>query len=171
MKISEIGIAAHWWCSGRKNLKHVHSDTTMILRLLFKTLFSYAYLLRQVPAQWNNKKTYSGFTYGGKNSIVFDLDLSTSHYTALRALLALLGDMHNLLATLQKLSLQELERPIDRALNSVDQYRNARNFFTHIDERISGTNRDGFRKHGVSRSGMPCARTLVCLTKRAKKSL
>jgi hypothetical protein len=138
-------IAMPWWIKSKRDQgKDPNSKLTELMHLLFRTLDALYTETRKLPFE-----AQSGVTGRPKNNpdaFIFSLWLKDTDYVALRSMLALCGDLiliSNKLITLERLlELGPLLPPIkERA----EQFHDARDFFTHMDEAL----RD-HSKHAIS---------------------
>jgi hypothetical protein len=82
----------------------------------------------------------------GEYVIEVGMFLQSQDYARLRSILSLMGDIYNLLAPLQNkndVSLFELKDPIEKLYNRANDFRDIRNFFTHIGEILTDMDRHG----------------------------
>lgn len=83
--------------------------------------------------------------------ITFDLWLTDESYAALRTILALLGDLTFTSQELRGLDgIAGLQRHVENIFNESNRFRDARNFFTHMDNHLGRREDHGRYEHGVS---------------------
>lgn len=135
--------AVHNWLSEHGEA----GDIQMLVPLmpfLFTILETLHYETRKLPIQ----PTVSGVSEGttdSPNGITFGLWLLPKDYATVRVILALSGDLIDVLDKIKSLpGLKELGSPISTMRKEVEKFRAARDFFTHMDE----VWRD-FSKHGA----------------------
>jgi hypothetical protein len=140
-----VMIAMPWWIKSRRHQgKDPNSKLTELMHLLFRTLDALHIETRKLPFY-----AQSGVTGRPKDSpdaFIFALWLKDTDYIALRSILALCGDLIYVLEKLMTLpgllELGQFMRPLHKRAN---QFRDARDFFTHMDEALRGHS-----KHGIS---------------------
>lgn len=83
----------------------------------------------------------------GVQSCVIRIPASAEVYARLRCALSLVGDVYNGVKVLlaEDVETRELRGPLDALFQEADRFRNVRNFFAHLDERLARPD-----KHGVS---------------------
>ena len=131
-----IRTAVHWWCAERSNLGTDHPIRS-ILPFVFQTLDSLYIATRGIPSPWTNIIP-AGVKMGGTNNFIIDIPLSPKDYALLRAVLSLTSDLYSLLTPLKKTgNLMELSSPLLQLHRNTKQFKDVRDFFTHLDERLS----------------------------------
>ena len=150
MKYEDILLAIHWWCVERPRLKALQQDLTSLLPMVFRTLYSLWIISKEKSTPWSPARPWDRVVESGANAISFDIRLSPKQYVLFRAMLSLVGDVYHLLEPLKERDLLELTDPIRQLHASADVFREARNFFTHLNERLTCCDSAGIRKHGIS---------------------
>lgn len=120
-------------------------NITALMQLLYKTLDTLYIETRDKlplkPTRKINKKPHVE-----PDRITFHLWLSDPDYTALRSILALVGDLYNTSRMLMGVTgLAGLQQHVVDINNESDKFRDARNFFTHMDDHLGNR-----QTHGVS---------------------
>ena len=149
--MSDINGAIHWWLSENCT---THKEVLGRIRALLGSYFTYAHSLIYILKD-NHLPPRAGFNgdfifRGSEGSSYFiNLPQSPDKFFQLRGILALIGDMIILSMQIRNLSKQldnnELKDLLDLHLPNMGKYRNAGNFFAHLDERLENT-----EKHGVT---------------------
>jgi len=78
----------------------------------------------------------------GQNGYCINVD--PSDYDKVRFVLSLISDVYNSIKVLKEKNLPIISNIIENLYDLTDQFRDIRNFFTHLDERLSD-----LQKHGV----------------------
>jgi len=163
----EALVASNLWWEERKS-KGAHDWVRKSIPLLFDTLDSLYIETRKLPLHSQSGVTSKTVT----DSYTFTLGifLSSTDYATLRSILSLSGDVYGALTPLKDMSaneLQELEKPVKTLFNDSNQFREIRNFYTHLGEAITDMDR-----HGVSgpltrnrESNMTPPHNIVCREK------
>ena len=148
--IGKIANATHWWVAERNFNDMGHGDLNGVMPLLFKTFKAIHLIYREMGSSWTRLKRYEKWHLGGKNGLDIKIPhfISDRKYLMFRSLLSLVGDIYNLLTTLKRHDLCELNEPIKNLYEEVQKYRPARNFYTHMNERLCKYD-NGIRIHGV----------------------
>lgn len=131
-----------WWAE--RDSRGVDANIRAILPFLFKTVDSLYLVTRTFPDVLLKEKTGKS-VIGGRNTILIGLSVPADIYANIRCALSLVGDVYCLADQLTKGTLLELAKPIEQLRNEALRFRDARNFFTHLDERLGNLS-----KHGVS---------------------
>ena len=146
----ELKVAIHWWLVDNctKN-QEVFGKLRALLSHFFYCADSVCLTLKNQPFPAGST-SHGRVILDGKNSMYFADMLSPSGFVGFRGILALLGDMcHTIDATRSvsdSLDNDTLSNLLNKHKPNLQQYRRARNYFAHFDERI-GRNID---KHGVT---------------------
>jgi hypothetical protein len=141
----EILAAANRWWIDRKQ-KDVHHFILRNVPFLFEVIGALYLETRKLPLQSVNKipprKIDQDYVF------TIGMFLQSDEYAILRSILSLIGDIYNLTTPLLNLKngyLLELEDSVKKLFDYANRFREARNFFTHLDEVL--TNMD---KHGIT---------------------
>jgi hypothetical protein len=137
--------AANLWWRERKD-EGAHHFILRNIPFLFEVIEALHLEIKKLPL--HSQKGVPNQEIDKHYVLTIGMFLPASDYGALRTILSLTGDIYNLTTPLLRPkdgSLMELQLPIQRLFNCADNFRNARNFFTHLDEVI--TNMD---KHGIT---------------------
>lgn len=133
-----VQSATHWWCAENT----VDPSVRRLLPFLFETLDAlYATVLR-FPDEWASDipmRIQSGATH----SMYIGIPLSPDALSLLRAAIGLVGDAFCIAKRLSLIDLRNLADPISRLLAQLEQFRDLRNFFAHLDDRLSNLDRHG----------------------------
>ncbi|MFB8328074.1 hypothetical protein ACWGJ1_10640 [Bacillus wiedmannii] len=141
---NELKDATHWWFVERRKDSFNESMYTL-LPFIFQSLDALYITTRDIPTEWTKNKSLRGRVSGNRSKKII-LPNSALDYIKLRSSLSFVSDLHLLLkALIKEGNLMELEEPIKHLYNEVDKFRDVRNFFTHLDDRLLN-----FEKHGVS---------------------
>lgn len=119
--------------------------TGLILPFMFGAINSLYMVARRIPSPWSSSEGM-GVRSGATESIYFSIPLYTELYQLLRTVLSLSGDVSNCAKSiLHTGEIFELRRLIIVLDDKLGEIREARNFFTHLDEVLSKP-----EKHGIS---------------------
>jgi hypothetical protein len=137
-------IAISWWVQSR-NAQGANPKVVELMPLMFKTLDAMYLETRKLPfaarSGANKKKPKDK-----PDAFTFGLWLKDPDYVTIRSILALAGDLIYVLEKLMTLpKLLELGQFMTPLYNQAKKFRDARDFFTHMDEAL----RD-HSKHGIS---------------------
>jgi hypothetical protein len=151
---TKLNEAIHWWEAERISSSNGKITATegekrnlhrikIILPFVFQTLDSLYITTRKIPSPWSNS-TGVPATIGGTNNIIINLDISPESLALLRAILSLVSDIYYMCKSLTNIcNLLELKTPIEQLCESTDKFRDIRNFFTHLDERLCNLDTHG----------------------------
>lgn len=142
----DAGFATNGWWYERQG-KGAHHFILRGMPTLFTTLIALHKEAQKLPLKaisgYNSTLTHEAKSY----HLTWGLNMSNDEYATFRSILALTGDIYDLLKPMKdfnSIQLQELHPFIKPLYDKADEYRELRNAFTHIGETI--TNMD---KHGV----------------------
>ena len=131
MLFNEVFVASNYWWLERKD-KGAHHFILRLLPFLFEVIESLYMQTRKLPLSPGKGATNKEIT--GAYVITFSIFLSPDEYTTLRVILSLLGDIYNLLTPLKENDqLTELSPFINQMYDHANEFREVRNFFTHLD--------------------------------------
>ena len=141
----EVLAAISWWVKSKKEQGvNPNPKVSELIPLMFKTLDSMYLETRRLPftaISGANKRPHDH-----PDSFIFGLWLKNRDYIALRSILALAGDLIYVSDKLKNLRQPpEIGNLIVSIFKQADKFRDARDFFTHMDEAL----RD-HSKHGIS---------------------
>jgi hypothetical protein len=141
----EVQIAISLWVQSRMAKKaNPNPKVVELMPLMFKTLDAMYLETRNLPFFARSGAT--GRPKNNPDSFIFGLWLKDADYVTLRSILALAGDLIYVLEKLMTLpGLLELGQFMTPPYKQANQFRDARDFFTHMDEAL----RD-HSKHGIS---------------------
>lgn len=143
MVTKEIQSAIHWWSAERYG--SLNPNIRTVLPFAFQTLDSLYLATRNFPTKWTNSEPMT-IQVGGERNLVITLPLSPEGYILVRSVLSFTSDIYFLMEALIKTgNLMELDFAIKELHREADKFREIRNFYTHLNERI--TNLDA---HGIS---------------------
>jgi len=145
MSLNVLTSINNWFQSRLAQQQNPDPNVVQLMLLLYKTLDAlYLETSKKFPfapsTSGANKKTPKD----NPDAITFGLWLSETDYVTLRSILALAGDLifaSHQLTTLQGLA--GLAQFISNLYNESNNFRNARNFFSHMDEHLSNRQRHG----------------------------
>jgi hypothetical protein len=130
----DVLTATNFWWAERKD-RGAHHFILRIMPLLFQTLQSLFIEARKLPLH-----SVSGATpehVNGEYVITYGIFLTPNDYATLRSILSLMGDVHNLLYSLNNIGkeeLMELSSFVPKLFGHANKFRQIRNFFTHLDQ-------------------------------------
>lgn len=136
----DIGIAAHCWLAERFD-KGVDATSGPLIQLLFDTLSSLHFVTRSLPLEWTS--TSAAITSGAIHALYWKLPRDPHQLVPLRSSITLAGDLSEILNALLGRQLLELKEPLVLLSESVKPFRSVRNFFVHLEERLSNPDRHG----------------------------
>lgn len=151
--MSNIEGAIHWWlCENCKKNKEAFGEIRSLLTHFYYCANS-LYSVRSFFPQPNSSnfigKNKFGISSGNKGIYIIN-NLEPLEFFKLRGILALIGDLVITIRQIDKLSEKLdnniLPKLIKSHLPNLEKYQDARNYFTHFDERIG----KGIEKHGVT---------------------
>jgi hypothetical protein len=146
---ASLGVLAAipWWIKSKRDSGAdpvPNPKLTELMHLLFRTLDAMYLETRRLPFYARSGAT--GRPKENPDSFIFALWLKNRDYIALRSILALSGDLIYVLEKLMTLpGLLELGPLLPPLYKRANQFRDARDFFTHMDDAL----RDHSR-HGIS---------------------
>ena len=138
-----IQEAIHWWCAERHG-RGIDPNVRNVLPFAFKTLDSLYVVTKALPDVLADVMP-TRIQQGGLRNIVLQFPISVETYTGFRSSLAFAGDLFCLLRGVSDSELMELSAPLKKLLDEASRFRHVRNFFTHLDERITNLS-----EHGIS---------------------
>jgi hypothetical protein len=142
---SDVTEAIHWWCADPKN-PNIDPSAPALLGFLFTVLEALHIQLQRVPASWDAERNM-GIASAGTRGAYLGIS-GGDEYLLMRSILALVTDIENIADALATaVSAEPLHFHAERIAEATEPFRDARNFFTHLDERL--VNRD---KHGITGS-------------------
>ena len=80
---------------------------------------------------------------GGTNSLVISFDIGPEALFALRGAVGLSGDAYCLVRRLQASKIERLNQPLAEMATALEKFRDLRNFFSHLDDRLAHLDRHG----------------------------
>ncbi len=140
MSSFNIDEPIHWWCSERSDGLDPHMY--YILPWIFTTLESLYIMIPKFSREWQGRVSTK---VDGIHTMIINIDLSSEDYAVLRAIISLVGDLYNLIESIKCGNMMELRHPLTELYNAANKFRDIRNFFTHIDDRIKNLD-----KHGIT---------------------
>ncbi len=139
----DVETAVHWWFAERNSI--CSPRIRYLIPEIIKNVQSLYYGLGNFDNPLNPNISFSIHS-DGKNCYYFNLPITPQKYFYLRGVIALLSDIYFLAEILiNDNNLQELEKPLKNLYAETNKFREARNFFTHLNERLSNTT-----KHGIT---------------------
>ena len=148
---TDVDTAIHWWLyeNCTKNEK-IAGQAQGVLSHFFRCVDSLYSVLRSQPLPTVPKMGGGIISDSGTNSVWFLFPLSLLDFFKLRGLLALIGDIVCVIRQVREISddfdNDNLSKLLDSYWSKLEKYQDARNYFTHFDERIG----KGINKHGVT---------------------
>jgi len=154
-----IDAASHWWTfekisdsigrvTATEDVQSSLSRAKIILPFMFDALNALYVATRQIPVPWTNNMPFR-YKDGGAYNLIISLPLSAEHYQLLRAVLSLSRDIYSatdsISKSMKRSGVSELEPILEQLFKNSNQFRDARNFFTHLDEVLSKPD-----KHGIT---------------------
>ncbi|CAN7409417.1 hypothetical protein LJR015_004007 [Peribacillus frigoritolerans] len=134
-----IRSAIHWW-----RAENDLSSSTTTISWVFKTGEA-LYQAIEVLAT-GIKKESLGMMMGGSRNFVINLRLTPAEYFHLRGILAMTADMYRITtAIVNNTETGALKPHLNKIKRSSNKFRDLRNFFEHIDDRLINLN-----EHGIS---------------------
>jgi hypothetical protein len=140
-------VATNLWWMERKN-RGAHHFILRNVPFLFEVIEALYLETKKLPL--HSQKGISTKEIDSDYVLTIGIFLPSSDYGILRTILSLTGDIYNLtrpLLNAKEDSLMELGEPVRTLYNCANNFRSARNFFTHLDEVL--TNMD---QHGITGS-------------------
>ncbi|MDZ4649878.1 hypothetical protein ORM67_04575 [Bacillus cereus] len=139
----ELESATHWWLFERR--ESFNESMYTVLPFIFQSLDALYITTRNIPTKWTKNELLRGSVNGTRSKKIILPD-SAEDYIILRSSLSFVSDLHLLLkALIKKGNLMELEEPITHLYDEINKFRDVRNFFTHLDDRLLG-----LENHGIS---------------------
>ncbi|MGW6663068.1 hypothetical protein [Peribacillus sp. NPDC055009] len=139
----KLGTAMHWW-----RFENKVSDSMLInVDWVFKAGVALYQSIGVLASEKNeiSKRIMRG-TSGGTKQVVIQLPLNPAEYFHLRGILAMTADMYRITSAIVKNSeTGDLKSHLNKIKRSSNKFRDLRNFFEHIDDRLTD-----FNKHGIS---------------------
>ncbi|WP_242316595.1 hypothetical protein [Bacillus cereus group sp. BfR-BA-01489] len=138
----ELESARHWWFFERR--ERFNESMYKVLPFIFQSLDALYITTRNIPEKWTKNELLHGSVHGTRSQKIILPD--AIDYIVLRSSLSFVSDLHLLLkALIKEGNLMELEEPITHLFNEIKKFRNVRNFFTHLDDRLLDVG-----NHGIS---------------------
>jgi len=135
---NHISTAGHWW----RAENNVDAQAYPLLLFLFRTLDALYADVQRFPQQWAGDKPM-GIRSGGKYGMYIGLSLSPDSFALLRAAIALQGDSYFIGKRLESLNVGGALKAISQLVQELERFRELRNFFSHLDERIANLDEHG----------------------------
>jgi hypothetical protein len=148
--MADITTAVHWWlCENCTKNKDVFARIRSLLGHFFGCANSLHIILAESPLP-HVEGYNAGIRSSGKYSVYIINQLSPRDFFHVRGILALVGDIADIVKKIKQLSYKldndKLSSLLELHLPNMKKYRYARNYFAHFDERISGK----MKRHGVT---------------------
>jgi len=158
MLLSQVDLdtAFHWWTwdhwvryGGKVSAvpeaeREALSRAQILLPSLFQAIDSLYTVTRDIPSPWASTGISIGEIGATKNIVMFNIPpLNSQRYLLLRTVLFLTNDVIAFSKPLK--DLQELDNPLKTLTQAAKRFKDIRNFFTHLDERLSNLS-----KHGIT---------------------
>lgn len=156
---AEAQIAIHFWYEGRKNI--VSRRVGQLLPFVFYTLDSLYEVTRKLP---DRTKTYDNNVpiIDATNFFVIGLP-DSKYYHDIRLTLALVSDLYFLLEGVLNLGeLMEIQPIISQMDKEAREFDDIRNFFTHLDTRITKLDEHGIDGTVNTNCGIKYANAKQC---------
>ncbi|MEH6962872.1 hypothetical protein V7079_17840 [Priestia megaterium] len=138
---NEIGSAVHWWTVENQSVDRVFVNT---VPWIFKTGDAlYGSVKHLIPQEEPQKM---GMMMSGQRNVIINLPITPPSYFHLRGILAMTADLYRITdALLKSTSVVNAESHLKKIKKGSNKFRDLRNFFEHIDDRLINLD-----KHGVS---------------------
>lgn len=131
--LTEVEEAIHWWFAD--DGQNVDSSVRVLLAFHFRVMGALHAELKRVPASWDEEREL-GLSSSGKYGTYLALP-SMAEYAILRAILALVQDVHEIARAVKKLvPVGPLNSHASRIEAASAPFEGARHFFTHLNERL-----------------------------------
>lgn len=137
---------SHWFQHNKTQNQSLDMNIVPLTFLMYKTLDT-LYLETRNKLPLKPTRTLNKKPHNEPDRITLHLWLTDDDYTALRSILALVGDLIYTSERLKEFTKQTtLDRYISNIFNESDtKFRDARNFFSHMDDQLGNR-----QKHGIS---------------------
>lgn len=152
MTIEEkISNAVHWWtCENQL----VSESCRSAIPWIFKTSDALYGSVKHLFVQDNplNVGTYS---MGGQKSMIIMLPVSPAAYFHLRGILAMTADLYRITDSLMKSgNVANAKFYLNKIKKGANKFRDIRNFFEHIDDRLINLDKHGVSGHTTTSCGI-----------------
>jgi hypothetical protein len=151
--MNEHALAAtnNWWNENKG--RDPHHFIVRLLPFMFDTLDALHFVTRSLPLHTGGDlpKIEIETPY----TIILRIYLDRKDHVTLRSALSLTGDIYNIAHTLiRKKGLLELENPVKEIFDAANRFRHARDFFTHLEQMMTGMEANGVSGPAKSPSGI-----------------
>jgi len=137
----ELGIATHWWTAENNSVSRSAVNT---IPWIFKTGDALYGSVKHLFPQGDPAK--AGIAMSGEKNLIINLPIPPAGYFHLRGILAMTADLYRITnALLNTGDTANAESYLKKVRKGANKFRDLRNFFEHIDDRLINLD-----KHGIS---------------------
>lgn len=131
-------------CGGNWRQEH-EADFKLptMLSFLFQTMDALYCAVRIFPDTWTNTEPVK-MLMGGTQSMCIRFNAGPDSLLMQKSAISLTGDIWCILKRLKKEELFDLEEPVSALIDLLEEFRDLRNFYAHLDERLSDLKNNGF---------------------------
>ena len=152
MNLDAFNATNLWWKENKS--RDPHHFIVRLLPFLFDTLDALYFVTRSLPLQ-PMVGGMTGIQLTSPYSLTIGISLEPKDHVTLRSTLSLTGDIYNISYVLIKNKhLLELEKPLNDLFNVANKFRNARDFFTHIEQMMTDMKGNGISGPVASKSNL-----------------
>ncbi|OEC58377.1 hypothetical protein [Pseudomonas sp. AP42] len=114
-----------------------------LLSFLFQTVDALYCAVKNFPDTWTKAEPVK-IVSGGTQSMYIRFNAGPDALFMQKSAISLTGDIWCILKRLNKEKLFDLEQPVSALIDLLDEFRDLRNFYAHLDERLSDLKNNGF---------------------------
>jgi len=139
MFVSEhISQAAHWW----RAENDVDDEVYSLLLFLFRNLDALYVTVSNFPKKWAPDET-TNICSSGTHGMYLDIPLAPGRFAILRSAISLSGDIFCIVKRLSNLNIGNISDSVIEFGDYLDEFRELRNFFAHLDDRLADLDHHG----------------------------
>jgi hypothetical protein len=131
--LNPIAHATHWWTAERQ-ARGLDSAVGRLIPFLFENAGVLYTVTRSLPEHWDARPMPYLALRGTGN---YFISIPPEAILPIRASISLVGDLFALLKRLSTLTLLELGASVALTLEATESSRDLRNFYAHLDERLT----------------------------------
>ena len=150
--LADVEGAIHWWFADQRG-QGINPSARMLVSFCFRVMGALHAELKRVPASWDEERDM-GISSSGTHGSYLALP-SMAEYATLRAILALVQDVHEISWALKRVAPSgALNSHASRIEAATAPFEEARHFFTHLQERLVDRDTHGITGEAQTRCGI-----------------
>jgi len=141
--------SAHWWCAENNVDDRVYS----LVLFLFENLDALYTVLPDFPDRWASDDTFN-MRSGGTHGMYLRNPSNPRDFAVLRSAVSLSGDIFCIVKRLGNLNIGNLSNSVVALGDYLEEFRELRNFYAHLDERLTNLDRHGITGEQSTKCGI-----------------